>query len=162
MAFDGTGDYLGSFAPNQLYNLSSGDWTIEAWIYRNTSGATHTILNLANTLGSNSGLAFYVNSSNQLVTDNGTVAALAAGTVASGQWVHLAISRVSGTTTGYINGSSVGTTTQSPSASQYAYIGSLASGFNQFNGYLQDLRITKGVARYTSNFTPPTAAFPTL
>jgi hypothetical protein len=159
MYFDGTGDWLDALASNQLFNLSSGDWTIEAWIYRNASGAAHTILTLYNTAGSNSGLTFYVNASNQLVTDNGVTAALAAGTVASGQWVYVAIVRSGSTTTGYINGSSVGTTAQAPSASQYARVGALASGASVFNGYIQDLRITKGYAR---TITTPTAAFPTL
>jgi len=84
---------------------------------------------------------------------------LAAGTVASGQWVYVAIVRSGSTTTGYINGSSVGTTAQAPSASQYARVGALASGASVFNGYIQDLRITKGYAR---TITTPTAAFPTL
>jgi hypothetical protein len=159
MYFDGTGDWLDALAPNQLFNLSSGDWTIEAWIYRNASGAAHTILSLYNTAGSNTGLTFYVNASNQLVTDNGATAALAAGTVASGQWVYVAIVRSGSTTTGYINGSSVGTTAQAPSASQYARIGALATGASAFNGYIQDLRITKGYAR---TIATPTAAFPTL
>ena len=155
--FDGTGDYLDELTATTAFNLSSGDWTVEAWIYRNVASANHAILNLYNSAGSNNGLTFYVNSSNQLVTDNGATAALSAGTVPSNSWVHLAISRNSGTTTGYINGVSVGTTTQVPSTAQYARIGNLAAGSYNFNGYISNLRIIKGAAVYTGNFTPPTA-----
>jgi hypothetical protein len=161
MKFDGTGDYLDVLGPNQGFNLSSGNWTIEAWIYRNSTSKIDVILSMSNTLNSNSGLSVYVNSSNQLVTDNGVTGALAAGTVPSNQWVYVAIVRSSGTTTGYVNGTSVGTTAQAPNAAQYARIGFF--GLNStdptwaFNGYIQDLRITKGVAR---TITTPTASFP--
>jgi hypothetical protein len=144
---------------NQSFNLSSGNWTIEAWIYRNFSGANHCILNLVNSFSFNYGLAFYVNSSNQLAFDAGAGGGLAGGTVPSGQWVYVALVRSSGTTTGYVNGSSIGTTSLAPSTSQYARIGKLASVPDfYFNGSIQDLRITKGVAR---TITTPTAAFPT-
>jgi hypothetical protein len=158
MKFDGTGDYLDILGPNPAFNLSSGDWTIEAWIYRSVANANHCVLNLINASGSNSGLSFYVNSSNQLATDNGSAGALSGGTVPANQWVYLAIVRSSGTTTGYVNGTSIGTTTQAPATAQYARIGGLGGGGSPFNGYIQDLRITKGVAR---TITTPTAAFPT-
>ena len=144
--FNGSTDYLDELTATTAFNLSSGDWTIEAWIYRNVASANHLILNLYNSSGANSGLTFYVNSSNQLVSDNGTVAALSGGTVPANQWVHLAIVRSSGTTTGYVNGVSIGTNTQAPATAQYARIGALASSLYYFNGYISNLRIVKGTA----------------
>jgi len=39
-------------------------------------------------------------------------------------------------------------------------IGQNRDSTTDYPGYIQDLRITKGYARYTTGFTPPTAAFP--
>jgi hypothetical protein len=69
--------------------------------------------------------------------------------------------------TAYLNGVSAVTYTISAGAALYDAtnqfsVGSSSAGATNFNGYLQDIRITKGIARYTSNFTPPTTAFLTL
>jgi hypothetical protein len=81
----------------------------------------------------------------------------------TGQWVHIALVRVGTTVTLYKNG--VGGTTATSSQnfiSQNVFVGADDSaGSGTLNGYINDVRITNGVARYTSNFTPPTAAFPT-
>ncbi len=83
-------------------------------------------------------------------------------------WVHVAMVRSGTNGALYINGESVGTINNlnTPQGSvKPVRIGSksVGSGGNYntifFNGYIDDLRITKGVAIYTSNFTPPTSAF---
>jgi hypothetical protein len=64
----------------------------------------------------------------------------------------------------YINGSSIGsgTSINITNSTGVVYVGryALSTGYD-LNGYINDLRITKGYARYTANFTPPTQAFPT-
>ena len=80
----------------------------------------------------------------------------------TGQWYHVAVVRSGTTVTFYLDGTSIGTATYSYDVpSHTGYIGGNTDRTSalSFKGYIDDLRITSGVARYTSNFTVPTAAF---
>ena len=87
------------------------------------------------------------------------------GTLVANTWSHVATSRSGSTITNYINGASVGTSTYSGSGTYYSTstfrVGTDRLTTNFINGSIDDLRITKGIARYTANFTPPTAPLPT-
>jgi hypothetical protein len=89
-----------------------------------------------------------------------------AGTINTGTWYHYAASRSGNTLRIFLNGTQTTSATVTGSYTNSAVglrVGDDPVGSNPaFNGYLQDVRITKGYARYTANFTPPTAAFPTL
>ena len=169
MYFDGTGDYLiGPSTPNM--NFGSGDFTVEAWVYRQVdSGTTQTIYQKGRVADSNFELTFVINTSNQLevyYSTSGTSATLVATTTASvsqNTWTHIAVTRSGSTWRVFIGG----TLDVSATASVTLYTGtgriSIATnpnGDSPFTGYIDDLRITKGYARYTATFTPPTAAFP--
>ena len=83
-------------------------------------------------------------------------------TLSFNTWQHLAIVKDAdtSTTTMYFNGTAASTTysdTRNYGASQPVQIGKDDTTSNYFGGYMQDLRITKGKARYTSNFTVPSA-----
>ena len=182
---DGSGDSL-SGANDADFDFGSGDMTIEAWVYIagnsaadaggdraanivNTwsGGATLSgyALNIfGNASSTGTGLAFDTWSSN-----NGTLYR-ATATVTQSAWHHIAVSISGGTRRLYLDGTEVSGSTTTIS-SGYTEANSLGNALRvgvtpnsgyplPLNGYIDDLRITKGVARYTSNFTPPTAAFP--
>jgi len=163
MKFDGTGDYLQSVAKD-LFAFGTGDYTVETWVY--FTSINSTTLQIIFMSGSTGGNNFYAHvDSNQISV--GTTAAFVSNQVSSfstGVWYHIAFCRASGTLRlfkdGVQQGSSVTDSTNWISAGN-ARCGANESGTQTLFGYLQDLRITK-YARYTANFTPPTAAFPTL
>jgi hypothetical protein len=79
------------------------------------------------------------------------------GTITNNTWQHIAVTRSGSSVKAFINGSVVITTTSSVNHTQ----GTNYIGFNSvtqyFNGYIDDLRLTRGYARYTTTFTPPTS-----
>lgn len=159
LEFDGNGDYL-TTPSNQWVSWGTGDFTIEAWIYWDSLSSESAIM-----WGSGVGWTFYIYPANKLqwgTTSPQTPANLLQGstTLSTGQWYHIAVTRASNTITLWVNGQSDGTVTDS---ANYSAAGSLQVGVshsgNYFDGFIDDLRITKGLARYTSTFTPPTAPF---
>jgi hypothetical protein len=101
-----------------------------------------------------------------LISTNGTTFTVSSGLVGSvpnNAWTYLAVTRSGTTVTLYVNGTSVYTSTALGTSSLmtgvYNLVGRIdPTNLQYFNGYLQDVRLTKGYAR---TITTPTAAFPT-
>jgi len=165
MAFDGTGDYL-KLPSNTLYTFGTGAYTIEFWIYPNSlaAGTYHVV-------GANAtnGIIIAINNAKIALNKYGVGDVLAYNTaLTTSTWTHVAIVR-EGTGTNqtkiYVNGTSVATGTDTNDwtvTTNFGVGANTSDGSQGINAYLDDLRITKGYARYTSNFTAPTAAFPLL
>ena len=88
------------------------------------------------------------------------------GSIHNETWHHIAVVRSGSTLTTYVDGTSRGTDTislaMSPTSADVEIGQGVYTSSYPYEGYLDDIRITKGVARYTSNFTPPTASFSTV
>jgi hypothetical protein len=161
MSFDGTGDWLTSpDTPNLQFG--TGKFTIEGWFYLNAVGSVRGFVSKGT---STTGWSLGTNSSNQVVFSHTATSFASTGTLLISTWYHITIVR-EGTganeTKIYINGTNDGTSTVATNFNQTSimYVGADRVGSSALNGYIDDLRITKGVARYTANFTPPSAPYP--
>ena len=166
---DGAGDYLTLGANSNFAIASSSDFTFEVWFKTDTISAMNSWARGIFTLDSGGG-AFSI----ALDTTSGLRAGKAdsgswslsgvGGNVGDDQWHHVALVRNSGTTTLYVDGTSAGSYADTDSYSDNSgsprpVIGARYDNTKgNFKGYMDDLRLTVGVARYTSNFTPPTTA----
>ena len=160
MYFDGSGDYILSQEP---VKLGTQDFTAECWLYyqsglelmgnrtvSDSGGFSVRISSTTLTVGNSSGTGFGS-------VFSGTTSSL------TNAWHHIAVSRSSGVTKIYVDGTSIASHSNSidfslsnPFVIGYAYTN--GSGADPIQGYIQDFRITNGLARYTANFTPPTAS----
>jgi hypothetical protein len=163
MAFDGSGDYL-TLHNVLTSNLGSGPFTVELWVYFNSASGTQFILSnyQSVTVGWGLGIA----SGNFAFWATGDTPDISTSVAAAtGVWYHLAVSGQSGAIRLFLNGTQIGSTfTGTPALNSTATLrigdGQGAASPLPFNGYIDDLRITKGAARYIGNFTPPVARMP--
>ncbi len=165
MYFDGTGDYLRT--PYSKQWALGGDFTIEFWINYSAHGNYGGIVSCANSNTSNAPTAgwavvFYATTNNLYFETQGGFSIQSSSSISTNTWTHCAVVRSGSTITMYIGGTSVGSGTSSAvfdSGSDPLLVG-VERGFSgTIAGYIDDLRISR-YARYTSAFTPPTAAFP--
>jgi hypothetical protein len=160
MAFNGSTSYL--YGPtSRMLVLGSGDFTVEGWFYFNNANSGV----LLDWRSDGAGFDFYLNGSGTLgLSTSGTFYGGSSGlTLTTGQWYHLALTRSGTSWRIYANGTSYANITNSTNFTATILRVGYGAGATYFNGYLQDLRITPGYARYTgASYTVPTAAFPTL
>lgn len=163
-------------APNtsSQFSFGEGNFTIEAWIYMNTlpggNGYSSSYWIVGGGLvNSNTGFDIAIGSTN-LQIGLSSFASLNIDTahgMSANIWYHVAVVRSGATLYAFINGSQLATASVSGISADPCLTGISVSAAEptgatagNFDGYIDELRITKGVARYTANFTPPTAPFP--
>ena len=162
----GSNNYLSTPMKSQ-FQFAAGDFTVETWAYVVNNVSAAVLLDCA-AAGTNFG--WFLEYSNArgmffyMGTGSGGGGVSYATTPALTTWTHLAVSRQSGTLRLFINGVLVasGSLPNSSVATLPLLVGAANSytTLYYFDGYLDDIRITNGVARYVATFTPPTAAFP--
>ena len=174
--FDGTGDYL-SAEDDTNFSFGTGDFTIECWLFRQDNSVTfNDLVGTANNnvlVGSNRGgwvLAYYHN------YGTGNLYAVKFGyqynnsfpvniaftkTLNTNTWYHLAITRQGNQLKCFVDGTQTGSTTTNSTdmiSTEPLTVGTGSSGGQSFiKGSISNVRVVKGTAVYTSNFTPPTA-----
>jgi hypothetical protein len=168
---DGDGDYL-EIADSDDFDFGTGDWTIEFWAYAldntnpyptyiGTEGGWYTgsfAIRWDNTGGS-SKFGIFFNPDDPLF--------FSTNTFVNNTWYHVAVVRRNNTISMYIDGVEEGSSAIDPSRTiDLALGGSLRIGWSTWDGadgfindYIDELRIVKGTAIYTTAFTPPTAPF---
>ena len=177
LAFDGTGDYLQVI--DDSIRLGSSDFTIEFWVYFPTGftflqgmsplyiGGTNNIVFSPFSIRDNAGtVVSFINGQNSPAWN--IAANIPFTTIVRDTWLHWSIARKGSNWYTFENGQikSQFTSTESvfdPGGNngRTLFLGrAYTDGAKDVLCYIDDFRITKGIARYTANFTPPTAPFP--
>lgn len=150
MSFNGT-----SWVDVEGTVLSQSDWTIESWLYKNSS----TTMDLLTIGGNSCSFSFFAN---ELSCDGNGIGRVNFNvTVPITTWFHFALTKSGSTYKLYIDGveySPYSTGSGIPSGT--LSLGNTRSDINsKWDGYIQEFKIFDGIVKYNSSFTPPGATF---
>ncbi len=161
LLLDGTGDYV-TVASNNDFNFGTGDFTVEGWFYRATTGVQVSLFDFRTTTSQNAPWMFITAGGALVYNVNNTTRTSGVSGIAAGSWYHVALSRNGTDTRMFVNGTQIGATwtdttnyVQCPLTLGARFLADLT-----FNGYIDDVRISKGIGRYTTTFTAPISRLP--
>jgi len=150
---------------SSAFDFGAGDFTIEFWVLFNSVASGQRIAGGDQQLGGSYNWAIYTTVTGRLdfYLSTGTPWDIASGqpfgSIETDRWYHVALVRNGNTFTGYLDGVAGASVTSSSALASNSnngpHFGFATGGY--FNGYIDDVRITKGVAR---TITVPTASFP--
>ena len=162
--FDGTGDYL-SIADSADFDFGTGDFTLEFWVYIKTSGQTDVLFVKRNSNAVYAPFMFILLNGDLQARYSTTGSSWSTTTIktnaniSTNTWHHVVMVRSGSSFTGFYDGQSVAMTSSSSSLTSNTddlVIGG-DKNTNYFDGYISNLRVLKGTALYTSDFTPPSS-----
>ena len=158
-----------SFTPgydDPSFNFGTGDWTIELWAYIQTLSGGRNLFSFLRAGTTETVPHFYTSNTDLRYYVNGTDVISSTNVLTLNTWHHITLTRNGNDHKIFVDGTQVGSTWTSAQTyvqgrpvlgDYYISLNNLNSSTNTLHGYVQDFRITKGLARYTANFTPPTA-----
>lgn len=153
LLLDGNSDYV-TVPDSADWAFGTGDFTVDFWT-KATLGSTGSAIDTGSSVTAGR-FAITINSTGYIRVDTDSIELTSSSSISDDTWTHIAVVRSSGTVTIYIDGTSVGSVSLTDNFSeQKMRIGSSIDG-NEITGYIDAVRVTKGEALWTSNFTPPT------
>lgn len=163
--FDGTGDYLNT-ANSADFDFGTGDWTVDFWIRRNGTKALPHVISGRGAASTGWAIGLGDSDNKIRVVYLAAVKILTVGTVADLTWTHIAVVRYGNTVSAYLNGVADANTDDCTGDSintegTGVVIGRALVDTNDYywNGWIDEIRVSKGIARWTANFTPPTGEY---
>jgi hypothetical protein len=152
--FDGTGDYL-SIPSSADFGFGTGDFTLECWFYTSSFSASQTIIDARSGRVAEPWL-FGISSDGYTRSYDGTDRVGSTSKFATNSWNHIAWTRSGDVNRMFANGvlDQTWTVSSDYGSSKSLYVGNLKGLDGElFTGYIQDLKIYKGVAKYTGGTT---------
>lgn len=159
----GAGDDYLQLDGSSDFAFGTGDFTIDLWAHFVTNNDS-IIYDSRDSGGDGPYVTLWRTATTSLIIYVDGVIEINAGTISIDTWHHIAMTRASGTSRGFIDGTEVGSWSDSTDYANNAnrpVIGANGPNVsvNAVDGWIDEVRVIKGTAAWTSNFTPPTEPY---
>ena len=165
LELDGTGDFV-SIETVEDFGFGTANFAVEAFVYATSTTGTSTIFDFRTSDSDVAPRLYQTGGTLKFSTD--TTEHLSGGTLSLNTWHHVALARYNGTTKVFLDGTSITGAGGDTDNRNYGNTKPLNIGSNHgtvggdfFTGRIDEVRVSHGTARFTSNFTAPSSEYGT-